>query len=56
MAVFIFGIVTIAALVWLIAFTLANEADAERRRTTSSVSFGQEEESRVGRHGELQAA
>jgi hypothetical protein len=33
----IIGLVTIGALVWLLAWAMAGECDAERRRTSSGV-------------------
>lgn len=42
MTVFIIGVVTIAALLWILAASLANESDAEKRQVRQSYSVGEE--------------
>lgn len=38
MTVYIIGVVTIAALLWILAASLANESDAEKRQVIQSYS------------------
>jgi len=42
MAVFIIGVVTITALLWILAASLANESDAEKRQVLQSYSVDEE--------------
>jgi len=56
MSVLIIGIVTITALVWGIALSLANEADAEKRRAVHRGHSGDKEERTVVQIETLQAA
>ncbi|MCW5798381.1 MAG: hypothetical protein LZF60_50221 [Nitrospira sp.] len=42
MTVFIIGVVTIVALLWLLAASLANESDAEKRQVRQFYFVGEE--------------
>ena len=50
------GIVTITMLVWVIALSLANEADAEKRRTAHIDHSGDKKERTIVQVETLQAA
>lgn len=47
MTVYIIGVVTIATLLWILAASLANESDAEKRQLLQSYSVSEERPEQV---------
>ncbi len=47
MTVYIIGVLTIAALLWILAASLANESDAEKRQALQTSSVGEEKRPQV---------